>query len=75
MGVLRHGPGQVPAGQEVEGAADRREILPGDLQVPCGGIERLMAEQHLDRPDVDPRFQEVRRETMAQRMEVVYQLS
>jgi hypothetical protein len=24
-----------------------------------------MAEQHLDRPDVDPRFQEVRRETMA----------
>jgi hypothetical protein len=25
-----------------------------------------MAEQHLDRPDVDPRFQEVRRETMAE---------
>jgi hypothetical protein len=30
-----------------------------------------MAEQHLDRPDVDPRFQEVRRETMAERMDTV----
>ena len=39
MGLLRRGPGQVPAGQEVEGAADRREILPGDPQVLGGGIE------------------------------------
>jgi hypothetical protein len=30
-----------------------------------------MAEQHLDRPDVNPRFQEVRRETRAQRMDTV----
>ena len=30
-----------------------------------------MAEQHLDRPDVDPRFKEVRRETMAERLETV----
>ena len=28
-----------------------------------------MAEQHLDRPDVDSRFKEVRRETMAERMD------
>jgi hypothetical protein len=39
MGLLRRGLGQVPTGQEVERAADRREILPGDPQVPCGGIE------------------------------------
>ena len=30
-----------------------------------------MAEQHLDRPDVDPGFEEVRRETMAERMDTV----
>jgi hypothetical protein len=30
-----------------------------------------MAEQHLDRPDVAPRFQEGRRETMAERMDTV----
>jgi hypothetical protein len=71
MGVLRRGPGQGPAGQEVEGAAERRERVPGDLQVPCGGIERLRAAQHLDRPDVAPRFQEGGRATLAERMDTV----
>jgi hypothetical protein len=27
-----------------------------------------MAQQHLDRPDVDPGFEQVRRETMAERI-------
>jgi hypothetical protein len=40
-------------------------MLPGDLEVPCGGIERLMTQQHLDRPDIDPRFKQVSRKTMA----------
>ena len=30
-----------------------------------------MAQQHLDRPDVDPGFEQVGRETMAQRMDAV----
>ena len=46
-------------------------MLPGDPEVPRGGIERLMAQQHLDRPDIDPRFEQVRRKTMAQRMDAL----
>ena len=71
MGLLRRGQGWVPAGQEVEWAADRRQMLPGDPEVPRGGIERPMAQQHLDRPDIDPRFEQVGRKTMAQRMDAV----
>jgi hypothetical protein len=33
-----------------------------------------MAEQHLDRPDVDPRFKEVRRETMPERFDILLHL-
>jgi len=65
MGLLRRGQGWVPTGQEVERAADHRQMLPGDPEIPCGGIERPMTQQHLDGPDIDPRFQQVRRKTMA----------
>ena len=71
MTFLRRGQGRVPAGQQVERAADRRQMLPGDLQVPRGGLERLVAQHHLDRPDVGPRFEHVSRATMAQRMDAL----
>jgi len=56
--------GWVPAGQEGERAADRRQRLPGDPEVLRGGIERLVAQEHLDRPDIDARFEEVGRTTV-----------
>src|SRR5215470_3486329 len=71
MGLLRRRLWWVPAGQEVERTADRRQMLPGDPEVAGGGIERLMPQQHLDRPDIDPRFEQMRRKTMAQRMDAV----
>jgi hypothetical protein len=46
-------------------------MLPGDPQVPRGGIERLMAQQHRDRPDVAPCFEQGRRATMPQRMDAM----
>src|SRR5437016_13007249 len=71
MGLLRRGKGRVPTGQEVVRAADRRQMLPGDPEVLRGGIERLMTQQHLDRPDIDPRFKEVRRKTMPKGMDAL----
>jgi hypothetical protein len=68
---LRRGPGWVPAGQEVAWAAARRQRLAGDPEIPGGGIERLRPQPPLDRPDIAPRFQQVGRTTMAQRMEAV----
>ncbi len=46
-------------------------MLPGDPEVLRGGIERLVAQEHLDRPDIDARFEEVGRKTMAERMDAV----
>ena len=46
-------------------------MLPGDPEVPCGGVERPMAQQHLDRPDVDAGFQQVGRKTVPQRMDTL----
>jgi len=44
-------------------------MLPGHPEVPRGGIEGSMAQEHLDRPDIDARFEEVGRKTVAQRMD------
>ena len=68
MGLLRRGPGQVPAGQEVARAVECRQILAGDPEIPRGGVEGPLAQEHLDRPDIDARFEEVRRKTMAHRI-------
>jgi hypothetical protein len=46
-------------------------MLPGDPEILRGGIERLVAQEHLDRPDIDARFEEVGRKTMAERMDAV----
>ena len=46
-------------------------MLPGDPEVPCGGVERPMAQQHLDRPDVDAGFEQVGRKTVPQRMDTL----
>jgi len=46
-------------------------MLPGDPEVPCGGVERPMAQQHLDRPDVDASFEQVGRKTVSQRMDTL----
>ena len=46
-------------------------MLPSDPEVLRGSLERPMAQQHLDRPDVDASFEQVRRETMAERMETL----
>jgi hypothetical protein len=40
-------------------------MLPGDPEIPGGGIERPMPQQHLVRADIDPRFEQVRRKTMS----------
>ena len=71
MALLRRGQRRVPAGQKVERATHRRQMPPGDLEGPRGGIERLVAQQHLDRPDVGPGFEQVSRETMAERMDAL----
>ena len=65
MGLLRRGLGWVPAGQEVEGAAKCRQMLLGDPEVPRGRVEGPMAEEHLDRPDIDARLEQVGRKTVA----------
>jgi hypothetical protein len=49
----------------------RRQRLPGDPEGARGGVERARTQQHLDRPDVDPGFEPVGREPMAQRMEAL----
>ena len=49
-------------------------MLPGDPQVLRGGIERLVAQEHLDRPDIDARFEEVGRKTMAARFDIMLHL-
>ena len=46
-------------------------MLSGDPEVLRGGIERLVAQQQLDRPDVGPGFEQVSRATMAQRMDAL----
>jgi hypothetical protein len=46
-------------------------MLPGDPEIPGGGIERLMPQQHLDRADIDACFEQVRGKTMAQGMNAV----
>jgi hypothetical protein len=43
-------------------------MLAGDPEVPGGGIERPMPQQHLARADIDARFQQVRGKTMAARI-------
>jgi hypothetical protein len=39
-------------------------MLAGDPEGPGGGSKRLIPQQHLDRPDIDARFQQVRGKTM-----------
>lgn len=46
-------------------------MLAGDPEGSGGGIKRLMPQQHLDRPDIDARVQQVRGKTMAQGMDTV----
>ena len=58
----------VPAGQEVERAVECRQILSGDPEVPRGSVEGPRTQEHLDGPDIDPRFEQVGRKTVAQRM-------
>ena len=68
MGALPEGRGWVPAGQKVAWAAEGRQMLLGNPEVPRGGIEGPMAQEHLDRPDIDARFEEVGCKTMAERI-------
>jgi len=46
-------------------------MLPGDPEGLGGGIERLVAQQPLDRADVRTSFEQGRRATMAERMDAV----
>jgi len=46
-------------------------MLLGDPEVPRGGVERPMAQEHLARPDSDPRVEQVGRKTVAQRMDTL----
>jgi hypothetical protein len=46
-------------------------MLLGNPEVPRGGIEGPMAQEHLDRPDIDARFEEVGRKTVAQRLDTL----
>jgi hypothetical protein len=49
-------------------------MLAGDSEIPGGGLERLMPQQHLDRPDIDACFQQVRRKAMAARCDIMLHL-
>jgi len=46
-------------------------MLWGDPEVPRGRVEGPMAQEHLDRPDLDARFEQVGRTTGAQRMDTL----
>ena len=46
-------------------------MLSGDPEIARGRVERLMAQQHLDRPDIGPGLEQVGRETMAERMDAL----
>ena len=46
-------------------------MLLGNPEVPRGGVEGPMAQEHLDRPDIDARFEQVGRKTVAQRMDTL----
>ena len=46
-------------------------MLPGDPEVPRGGVEGPMAQEHLDRPDIDAGFEQVGRKAVAQRMDTL----
>ena len=46
-------------------------MLPGDPEVPRGGVEGLMAQEHLDRPDIDAGFEQVVRKAVSQRMDTL----
>jgi hypothetical protein len=43
----------------------------GDPEIPRRGVEGQLAQEHLDRPDIDTRFEQVGRTTVAQRMDPV----
>jgi hypothetical protein len=46
-------------------------MLAGDAEIPGGGIERPMPQQPLDRPDIDARFEQVRRKALPQGLDAV----
>ena len=46
-------------------------MLLGHPEGARSGIEGPMAQEHLDRPDIDARFEEMGRKTMAERMDAV----
>ena len=49
-------------------------MLVGHLEGARGGIEGPMAQEHLDRPDIDARFEEVGRTTVAERISTLHLL-
>ena len=65
QGLTPGSAGGGPAGQAVERTAERGQRLPRDPEIPRGGIERLLPQPQLDRPDSAPRVQQGRRKTMA----------
>lgn len=51
-------------GQDVEWAGCVFEIVPGDVGVDLGGLQTAVAQEQLNLADVDPAFEQVRREAV-----------
>ena len=50
------------------------EGLGGDMEVAAGRAQAPMAQQELDPPQIHPRFEEMRREAVAERVDIVLHL-
>ena len=55
---LHRSPGQVVrTTQQIEGAVDLGQVLPGDMQIPGGRVDAPVTEQELTGPQIHPGFE------------------
>jgi len=47
-------------GQQIERTVDLRQVLPGDGERACGGVDGAMAKEELESRQVHTRFQQMR---------------
>ena len=60
MTLLRWRAWGIAKGQQIEGTVYLGQVLPGDVEIACCGIDRAMAEEELDGAQVYPGFQQMR---------------
>jgi hypothetical protein len=65
MTLLRLGQRGLAIAQQIKRTVNLGEVLPGDVEIACCGIDGAMAEQELDRAQVHPGFQQMRGKAVA----------